>query len=299
MDNLKFGMVGLDTSHCEAFAALLHDEDGENHVPGGRIVSAYPGGSKDFSSSRDRVGGFTAKMGDAYGVKIVETPEEAAEGMDAVFLTSVDGRQHLEQFRALAPFGKPVFIDKPFATGTEDAAAIFELSRKHGAPVFSCSSLRYAAGVAELGGGSPVQGCEAFGPMAVLEDYPRYFWYGIHSAEVLFSKMGSGCVEVRVSAGEKADVITGLWKDGRIGTVYGYRIKETGAFGCTVFAEGEVASAQAKSDPPYYALLLPHVLDFFRTGKSPVSEEETMEITAFLEAADKSVVSGAAVKLQV
>jgi hypothetical protein len=32
-------------------------------------------------------------------------------GLDGYFLESVGGNQHLEQFKALAKFGKPVFIE--------------------------------------------------------------------------------------------------------------------------------------------------------------------------------------------
>lgn len=298
MPDLKLGMVGLDTSHCTAFAELLHNKDGEHHVEGARVVSAFPGGSPDFSNSISRVEGFTQKLRDDYGLGIVDEIESAAEGVDAVFLESVDGRQHLEQFRKLAPFGKPVFIDKPFACSSADAREILALSGKHGAPVFSASAIRYASGVAELGAGKKVSGCQAFGPAAILPDYPGYFWYGIHSAEVLFSKMGPGCAEVSVRKGSMADVITGLWKDGRAGTIYGYRIEKLGTFGCTVFGEGFLETGTAQGAPPYYALMLPHVIDFFRTGKPPVSAAEMLEITAFLEAANKSRDTGEIVSLE-
>ncbi len=299
MADLKLGMVGLDTSHCSAFAELLHNEAGEHHVGGGRIVSAFPGGSGDFSSSISRVEGFTQKLRDDYGVAIADSVESAAGGADAVFLESVDGRQHLEQFRKLAPFGKPVFIDKPFACSSSDALEILRLSEKHGSPVFSCSAIRYAAGIAETGAGQEVAGCQAFGPAAILPDYPGYFWYGVHSAEVLFSRMGSGCAEVAVNKGSSADVITGLWKDGRAGTIYGYRIEGLGTFGCTVFGRGAVETGTAKGDPPYYALMLPRIMEFFRTGKPPVSRREMLEITAFLEAANRSRETGETVSLGV
>jgi hypothetical protein len=297
MADLRLGMVGLDTSHCTAFTELLHDEKNKYHVNGGRVTVGYPGGSKDFSSSINRVDKLTAQLKDEYGVKIVDTIEEAAEGVDAVFLESVDGRQHLEQFRKLAPFGKPVFIDKPFACALKDAQEILELSRKYGSPVFSCSAIRYAEGIDGLEEGKRVIGCQAFGPAAILPDYPGYFWYGIHSAEVLFSKMGRGCSQVSVERGGDADLISGLWKDGRLGTIYGYRIEEAGTFGCSVFGKGFVGTGTAKTDPPYYAMMLPHILKFFREGERPVDPQETVETIAFLEAANESRETGAAVEL--
>src|SRR5690606_13122259 len=139
-------------------------------------------------------------------------------------LESVDGRQHLEQFAELAPFGKPVFVDKPITTASEDARALFDLAAKHGTPVYSTSSLRFASGIAELGAGEEVLGCEVYGPNAVLDDFPGLFWYGIHSAEILYAKMGRGCRRVQVFSTSKADVVAGEWEDERVGTIYGYRL---------------------------------------------------------------------------
>jgi len=299
MDMLKLGMIGLDTSHCGAFAGLLNNEDNPNYVKGGRIVKAFPGGSEAFSLSRDRVKQITADMKDKFNIEIVDTIEKTAEDVDGVFLVSVDGRQHLEQFEKIARFGKPVFIDKPFTTSTVDAEKILELSLKFKAPFYSCSSIRYASGVADMAKGSKILGCESFGPMAILEDFPGLFWYGIHSAEVLFSKMGTGCREVSVRCTETADVVTGIWDDGRVGTLYGYRIKGLSGFGCTVFTDQGILHGLAGKEPPHYALMMPEILKFFRNGESPIDIKETLEITAFLDAANESRRSGQRVSLRI
>ncbi len=293
----KIGMIGLDTSHCGAFADLLNNESNPHHVKGSQIVVAYPGGSDAFSMSKDRVENITAEMKDKYNIPIVNTIEEAAENVDGILLESVDGRQHLEQFEKIAKFGKPVFIDKPFATSKSDAVKILELSEKYNSPVYSCSSIRYSSGVAELAENQKVMGCEAFGPMAILEDFPGLFWYGIHSAEVLFSKMGRGCREVVVRHTETSDVVTGIWNDGRVGTLYGHRIKDMYDFGCTVFTDSSILHGVAKGEPPYYALMMPHIVEFFRTGKSPIDLKETLEIISFLEAANESRKTGKSVQL--
>ena len=68
MKTYRIGMVGLDTSHVPAFASLLHDATHEYHVPGARIVAAFPGGSPDFDLSANRVGPFTDELRDKRGV---------------------------------------------------------------------------------------------------------------------------------------------------------------------------------------------------------------------------------------
>lgn len=294
---MKIGMIGIDTSHCPAFTRLLNDESDRFHVPGGKVVIGFPGGSPTLPQSYERVDKFTAQLKEEFGVKIADSIEEVAEGSDAILLESVDGRQHLEQFAKIAPYGKPVFIDKPIATSKRETEEIFALAERHGAPVFSSSALRYAAGLYELGAGEEILGCETFGPAAVLDDFPALYWYGVHSAETLFAKMGTGCRRVQVNMTEKVDMVTGIWEDGRVGTLYGHRFKGASAFGATVFTPGGVRHALAGNEPPYYALLLERVMEFFKTGRPPVEPAETVEIAAFLEAANKSRLTGEAVAL--
>jgi len=254
MQDIKVGMVGLDTSHCEAFVKVLNYEDSPHHVPGATVVAAYPGGSELCAVSRDRVGKFTEAIRDQHGIALCDSIEELGERADAFVLHSVDGRQHLEQFRALSAFGKPVFIDKPLACSYEDARQIAELADERGIPWMSASSIRFAAGVSGLTQpGEQVGSCEAFGTMSILPDYPTYFWYGVHGADVLFSYLGTGCC---------------------------------------VFTDKGTRHGLASDDPPAHALLLKEVVAFFETGQSPVDGAETLEVMAFLDAAGQSLARG-------
>ena len=79
--------------------------------------------------------------------------------------------------------------------------------------------------------------------------------------------------------------LTGVWNDGRIGTYRGIREGQVG-FGATVYCEKEIVSAGKFEG---YEPLLVKIAEFFETGKPPVSVEETLEIYAFLEAADESL----------
>jgi predicted dehydrogenase len=289
---IKVGMIGLDTSHCPAFTRLLNDDSNEYHVPGARVVGAYPGGSDLFSLSRDRVQGFTEELRDTYGVPIYDSIPALVTDVDAILLESADGRQHLEQFEqivAQSPAGpKPVFVDKPFATSTVDARRMIQLAVQTQTPMMSSSSLRYAAGIVGLAGeGERVLSCEAFGPAAILDDYPGLFWYGIHSAEMLYTYMGLGCEAVRCLPYEDVDVVIGQWQDGRIGVVRGTRFKG-GQFGCVVHADNSTRCGFAQSTPPGYYGLMQVVVAFFQTGVAPIDVRETFEIASFLEAANRS-----------
>lgn len=287
MANIRIGIVGLDTSHCIAFTSLINDTMHPHHVPGGRIICAYPGGSDKFSLSRNRLEGYTKELREDFGVDMVDSIPELAGRVDAVLLESVDGRQHLEQFRQLA-IGKPVFIDKPLATTSLEAREIYRIATETNTPLMSCSSLRYASGITDLvPKGEMISSCVAFGPATLLSDYPGLFWYGIHSAEILYSFMGVGCKSVRLVDKPDMDIVIGEWQDGRVGVVRGTRFTR-GDFGCVVHTSAGTRLGIAVSDPPYYAIMLEKTMKFFRKGISPISIQETLEIISFLEAADIS-----------
>jgi hypothetical protein len=127
-------------------------------------------------------------------------------------------------------------------------------------------------------------------PAGGTPSQPEPFWFhGIHGVELLFTVMGRGCESVSQTAPDK---VVGLWKGGRQGVFlannHGTRKP---AFGATV--EGSEKSGDA-SKSEGYAPLLVEVVKFFKSGKSPVDPAETLEILAFMEAADQSRQQGGA-----
>jgi hypothetical protein len=288
-------MAGLDTSHVPEFTNLLHDESHRYHVPGGRVVAAFPGGSPDFEMSIDRVGAFTAELRDKHGVDIVESLSDLKGRCDAVMLTSIDGRVHLGQFREVAGWGVPVFIDKPLTISTAEAREIADISREQGVRVMSASALRFAEAfrdALEGMGDEPRIGADFHGPMAFQDKCPGYFWYGIHSVEMLFATMGDGCRDVLAVREGAHDVIVGRWKDGRLGTVRGNRAGNN-RFGGVILGESRnVAFDASAGKKPLYATLLDQLLPFFHGAAPPISTGEMTEVIAFIEAANASVTTG-------
>jgi predicted dehydrogenase len=300
MNELKVGLIGLDTSHVAAFTKLLNDSSAEYSVPGAKIVAAFPGGSPDFELSINRVEGFTNQLKDDYGVEMLDSPEAVAEKCDAILLTAVDGRAHLDLFKRIAPLKKPTFIDKPFAVSSSDAQAMFALSQEYSTPLMSSSSLRYAQPVSdalEEIAREEILSVDACGPMKLEVTQNNIYWYGIHSVEMLFAAMGAGCVQVQAIPSDDYELLTGLWSDGRVASVRGDHAAKF-SFNMTLqTAKGARFVDAYKHAKPPYAGLLERVLPFFQTGNSPIANEETLEIIRFIEAANQSRESGAPVKM--
>ncbi|WP_145138809.1 Gfo/Idh/MocA family protein [Paenibacillus sp. Y412MC10] len=299
-EELKIAIIGLDTSHAPLFAELLNNPDHPHHVRGGKVTAAYPGGSPDFELSIGRVDKFTAEVRDNSGVPIVQSIQEAAENADAILLLSVDGRVHLEQFRQIVPYGKPVFIDKPFAVTTRDAKAIYRLAQEHGIPLMSCSSVRWSEGLGralDSADQGNIIGVDTYGPMELQSTQPGFYWYGIHAADMLYRSMGKGCKEVTVTTNADHDLAVGVWEDGRVGTLRGNR-KGNRRFGALIHREQGTEHVDVYADgKPYYASMLEEVIRMFQTGAAPIDMTETLEVIAFLEAANESRETGRTVKL--
>jgi predicted dehydrogenase len=301
MKEQKIGLVGLDTSHAIVFSKCFNQADHADHVAGGRVVAAFPGGSPDFELSRSRVGKFTEQVRDEFDVKIADSPEAVAEACDLLFITAADGRTHLDYVRKTIPARKPTFIDKPLAVTSSDAREIMRLGEQHGVPIMSASSLRYAPALTaalEDDALGAIAGVDAFGPMPIEPTQGGLFWYGIHTVEMVSRVMGGGCREVRTTTADKHDVVAATWGDGRIATVHGLRDAH-GKFGATIHrAKGvQFVDAYAGAKRSAYATMLDAVMRALPQGKSDVEPAQTVEVIRLIEAANESRRTGAAVKL--
>jgi GFO/IDH/MocA oxidoreductase family protein len=288
---IRAGMIGLDTSHVPAFAKIFNNPKAAGDVAGIKVVAGYPGGT-DIPASRDRVKGFTEQLR-SMEIEIVDTIPQLLEKVDVVLLESVDGRIHLQEAIPVIKAKKPLFIDKPVAGSLADAIAIYELAKLHNVPIFSSSSLRFHEGIQELSKNEQlgtIAGAVTWGSCSYQEGTPDMFFYGIHGIEQLFVLMGAGCETVTRVQTKDTDVVTGVWKDGRIGAYRGIRGNKAD-FGAVAF--GSKAIVQAGKGGGYEALCS-EIGRFFKTGKPPVTAEETIEIFAFMEAADESKRKGGA-----
>lgn len=281
---IRVGMIGLDTSHVLKFSSVFGDPKGDIVM-----VAAFPGGSPDIKSSWSRVEGYTKQMKER-GIEICDSVESLLEKVDVVMIESVDGRPHIEYARKVLPTGKPTFIDKPVAGSLVDACEIYALAEKYNTPCFCSSALRYDK-KADIKAGKVVGeviGCETYSPASFEEHHPDFYWYGIHGVEPLFAVMGTGIDTVTRTHTKDADVVVGVWKDGRIGTFRGTR-KGPHSYGGTVFGTKGQASIGGYDGAKELCKV---ITKFFKTKQNPFPSEETLEIYAFMTAADVSKEKG-------
>ncbi|MDZ4852893.1 MAG: Gfo/Idh/MocA family oxidoreductase [Pirellulaceae bacterium] len=294
---LRAGIIGLDTSHAIAFANALNKgpkkpEDKEK-LSGVVFVAAYPHGSRDIVSSTQRVPEYIEKI-KALDIEIVDSIDALLSQVDVVFLESNDGRVHLEQLKPVLAAGKPVFIDKPIAGSLADTVRILDAIKQAKVPCFCSSSLRFGKATQAVRSGSigSVHKAETFSPASIEPTHVDLYWYGVHGCESLFAVMGTGCLSVKrgTTADGKIEVV-GTWAKNRTGVFREANTSDRKGYGGT--AVGEKGEAAIGSHDGYDVLLF-EIVNMFRTGKVPVSAAETLELYAFMEAADESKRRGGA-----
>ncbi|MDB5310388.1 MAG: oxidoreductase [Gemmataceae bacterium] len=287
---IKLGILDFDTSHAVAFTTRLNHVgvDKDQFVDGAQVVVGCPGES---TLSPDRIPDFTAQM-KKLGVPLVDKPGDMIGKVDAVLIESVDGTVHYERARPFLEAGLPCFVDKPFTCSVADARKIIDLAERKKVPVFSSSSLRYAPEVVEFAADpkpGKLIGCVVYSP-ASLSPIPErnagLFHYGIHGVEVLYTLMGPGCQRVTCVREKGVDVVTGQWKDGRVATLRGLRDGAAG-YGFVAFSEKGVKAVTVGTGV-IYRELCKKIVETFETKKAPLDPAVTLEIVAFIEAANRS-----------
>lgn len=281
---IRLGMLDLDTSHAVEFTKRLnHLQISEDQwVDGAQVVVACPGVSKIMP---ERIPGFAKKLSEELGIKLVETPEEMLGKIDGLLLEGNDGSSHLERARPFLEAGLPVWIDKPLAWSVRDCEALAELAAKNNAPIFSASALRFAEEIVAVQSavsepGAPVA-VEVYGGQARKDNIPGWFFYGIHSVEMIFAFLGRGHGEITYRRSGGAELASCAWKSGALGTVTELSSGDK-PFGFTYF--GEKGTRAAKIDGKNnYRDLLRKISQFFQTRKAPVPLEETIETIRYIE----------------
>jgi predicted dehydrogenase len=282
---LKAGIIGLDTSHVPAFTKLFNNPKSDGDLVGITVTAAYPGGT-DMPASANRIANFTEQVR-KMGVEIVDTIPALTAKVDVILLESVDGRIHLKEASEAFKAGKPVFIDKPLAGNLPECVAIAELAKRHNVKCFTSSSSRFGSDLVELIGNDEIGdiiSASTWGPCSYQSGTPDLFFYAIHGIESLFTLMGPGCASVQRTKTASNDQTVGTWSDGRIGTYHGI-VKGKSEFGAIVYGSKSVRSGGKIIS---YEALCRAIGRLFRTGTPPISLDHSLEIMAFMEAADES-----------
>ncbi len=289
-DDVKLGVVGIDSSHLPAFAERIHQrrEAGETRC---RVTHLWTDGHHDMPAGD--VEQWRQQALDL-GVEPAESLDAMLDAVDGVMVLSVNGHRHLEHALPSLRRGLPTYVDKPLACSLAEAKQLLAASRDGRARCYSASSLRFVVELDTLDRnaiGNPVA-VDAFGPGELNDSMAGLFFYGVHAIELVDALLGSGVGRVSAVHTEDRDLVRLEYRDGRFASIRLER-KAGYAFGATVHGEKDARSFVVDFEP-VYARLVAGMTRFFEGGAAPVELRDIVENVAVMEAGNASMSNGGA-----
>lgn len=272
---MKIGIIGSDTSHCSAFAQLINNKNCDS-----KVTVALPHFSRELPLSMNRKGEIEKILFEDMGLERVLSVQKLMEKVDAVLLLAFDPNARISFFKELSAYQKPVFIDKPIALTASEANEVFSLSEVSGTPIMSSSALRYDPVISEAGKveEGKLKSVEINGPLVFEEHLPGYFWYGIHLIEIMYSLYGSSPDCIRIEQRKDAEILIFQWSNGQKAAIRGDLNGNTSFSLKSIHSFFELAIHGS-----IYSGLINQILQFFKTGKSPIQKDETLGIISLIE----------------
>ena len=286
---IRVGVVGLDTSHSVEFIRRMQAPDcpADQKVAGLRGVACMrfetPFQNKEGLDARQ-------KTLEGWGVKVTTDFEAAIADCDAVMIEINDPAYHLEYFKKCAALGKSIYLDKPLADNIKNGREIAAIAASKGVKVMSSSSLRYVTALVDACAAVPAPThSSTFGPLGKAPAGSSIVWYGVHAFEMLERAMGRGASTMTTVKTSSGVVCVVEYAENRRGVVE--LTEGNWAYGGTLRGK-EKSMAFVVDMSRAYTLQLIEMEKFFRTGKPPLMFEDTVEVMAMLDAAQRSNDSG-------
>ena len=216
------------------------------------------------------------------GIPKAASVEQVVDQCDCLIVLSPDNPERHEDLSKLPlASAKPVYVDKPFADSLAAGKRMVELAKTHGTPLMSSSALRFDSTVKETLqeiGDQRVNFVTTRGP----GEFPVY---GIHQIEPLVAMMGTGAKRVMQCGNETSKLMVIDYGDDRRGVI---NLVPNHPFAYSVsFGEGGIRVVNQMSD--FFPRFIDAMLQFFTTGGSLVPVEQTLEITALIEAGNAAL----------
>lgn len=280
---IRCGLVGVNTSHADAFSRLLNGTfDVPPLVEGGQIVAVW---HDEGQEERAR------ELAAAHQIGLIEPDlSRLVDQVDAVLVIDDTGGG-ASHGRLATPFlqaGLPTFIDKPMTTEFSEAVRLFDLAARTGAPLLSCSALRFAAELSDAR-----EDLAEIGDLSsVISTGPGdWYYYGVHAVELLGAVAGTGAKTVTRHAFPDRDVVVVDYGNGPTGIVQTLR-DAAYVFELVAYGKDGHASFEVQDSTAFYGNTMAEVVKMAETGVAPLKPEQTLEVLAILQAGLESAETG-------
>ncbi len=272
---IKVGFIDYYLDEWHAQNAPAHLEKQSN----GEIKVCYAYGEIPHPTKGTTSEQWCEKM----GIEHCATIAEVIEKSDVLMVLAPDNCERKEDLcREALSSGKPCFVDKPFGTDLASAKRMFEAAEKSGTPCYSCSALRYAQEYYTVNR-EAIQSLAAFTPQ---NSYDNYILHGLEPAMML---MGEPARRVMaVSRNDAFYSVTVEMQSGRYIVVNSFNYDTPYMMNISIPTSNQIINCSYDFWIYHYKAMV----EFFKTGKEPISHKETLMIAAAREAGKKSLSAG-------
>ena len=256
---IRIGLVDCTTSHADAFSKIFNVQ---KKFRGFKVTKCW-----DVKAKRAR------EVADLYGLEAVKSLSDMT-GIDAVMVLSRDQNRHLPYARPFLKRGMPAFIDKTTAGSLAQARSIYSLAKKHKAPVFSASAVRFAREVEDavkvMKTMKKVRYIRACGPGELI-------FYGQHVFDAIYALVGRGAQKVQNVGTDKVSILRIDFKGGLLVEA---TVSQVGhlPFTFTVADEKSCHTFTITDHVYFYWNMIKAFVNMVKTGKPPFDPRETLEI---------------------
>jgi predicted dehydrogenase len=274
---IRLALLGVNTSHADAFATIFNGTpDSLAAIDEASIVAIW--------------GDEAARVDELMAKHQIPTrlaaPADAIGSVDGVLVVddTGGGTSHAALARPYLEAGIPTFVDKPMTTEYADAVELFAIAERTGAPLLSCSALRFAVELdaareklAEIG---PLSSIVSVGP-------GDWYYYGVHAVELLGAVAGTGAASVTRHAYAERDVAVIPYENGPIAVVETLR-DASYVFELTAYGVNGHLSFTVDDASGFYTNTMRQVVRMVETKQSPLAAGQTLEVLGILQAGVRS-----------
>lgn len=181
---IRVGVIGSENSHAMAFSRIFNQSGKYEDM---RVVAVY-GEEREASEVIQK----------ECGVELLcDHPEEMLGRVDALMVTSRDGKLHFPYVKPFLEAGLPAFIDKPVTCDPLQALELVRLAEKHGARLTGGSFVKLVSDTMKLREAANAQkaagklvGGHVWAPVSMQNAYGNFWFYASHLVETALTIFG-------------------------------------------------------------------------------------------------------------
>lgn len=271
---IKVGFIDYYLDEWHANTAPEHLKN----LSGGEVEVCYA-----YGDIANPVNGTTSEQWcEKMNVQLCTTIEEVVEKSDAIIVFAPDNCEQKERLAEVAlQSGKPCFVDKPFGTDLASAKRMFALAEKTNTPCYTCSALRYAEEYETVDR-------DAIKSLTVMTPQNSYDNYILHALEPAMMLMQEPAKRVMsVSCDDAFYSLTIEMQSGRYIILNGFNYDSPYMMNISIPTKNQLIDCSYDFWIGHYKTMV----EFFKTGKEPVSHKDSLIIAAAREAGKKGLLN--------